>query len=107
MIIGLTGYAQSGKDTVAQVLVDNYGFNRVSFADPIRKLLYETNPMLKEGYKFMEDNYDYITYINADILLTDDFCDTIEQFHKKFSHIDSCLLTAVRHNIFNFSKLFP
>lgn len=51
MIIGLSGYAQSGKDTVAQILVDNYGFKRVSFADPIRKLLYETNPMLKEGYK--------------------------------------------------------
>jgi len=51
VIVGLSGYAQSGKDTVAQVLVDNYGFNRVSFADPIRKLLYETNPMLKEGYR--------------------------------------------------------
>jgi len=51
LIIGLSGYAQSGKDTVAQVLVDNYKFTRISFADPIRTLLYETNPMLKEGYR--------------------------------------------------------
>ena len=51
MIIGLTGYAQSGKDTVANILVENYGYQRIAFADPIRDLLYETNPMLKEGYR--------------------------------------------------------
>jgi cytidylate kinase len=46
MIIGLTGYAQSGKDTVAKILVENYGFTRVAFADKIRDFLYETNPMI-------------------------------------------------------------
>jgi hypothetical protein len=51
VIIGLTGYAQSGKDTVANILVEKYGYQRVAFADPIRALLYETNPMLKEGYR--------------------------------------------------------
>lgn len=45
MIIGLTGYAQSGKDTVANILVENYGYKRVAFADKIREYLYETNPM--------------------------------------------------------------
>jgi hypothetical protein len=44
MIIGLSGYAQSGKDTVAKYLVENHGFERVAFADPIRDLLYEMNP---------------------------------------------------------------
>ena len=51
MIIGLTGYAQSGKDSVANILVENYGYQRIAFADPIRDLLYATNPMLKEGYR--------------------------------------------------------
>jgi len=46
MIIGLSGYAQSGKDTVAKYLVENHGFVRVAFADPIRDLLYEMNPVL-------------------------------------------------------------
>ena len=46
MIIGLTGYAQSGKDTVAGVLVDKYGFTRVAFADKIREFLYSINPMI-------------------------------------------------------------
>jgi hypothetical protein len=45
MIIGLTGYAQSGKDTVANILVNNYGYTRIAFADKIREFLYETNPM--------------------------------------------------------------
>ena len=49
MIIGLTGYAQSGKDSVADILVKNYGYTRIAFADPIRKLLYETNPAVKDG----------------------------------------------------------
>ena len=61
--------------------------------------------MLKEGYKFMGDDYDYITYINADILLKDDFCDTIEEFHKNFSNVQSCLLTCLRYNIFDYQKL--
>lgn len=44
MLIGLTGYAQSGKDTVANLLVENYGYTRIAFADPIRELLYRLNP---------------------------------------------------------------
>jgi hypothetical protein len=46
MIIGLSGYAQSGKDTVANILVKKYGFTRVAFADKIRELLYELNPVV-------------------------------------------------------------
>jgi len=46
MIIGLSGYAQSGKDTVAKYLVEQRGFKRVAFADPIRDLLYELNPII-------------------------------------------------------------
>lgn len=46
MIIGLTGYAQSGKDTVAKILVESYGFTRIAFADKIREFLYEVNPMV-------------------------------------------------------------
>ena len=49
MIIGLTGYAQSGKDTVAKILVENYGFKRVAFADKIRELLYEMDPPVPVG----------------------------------------------------------
>jgi dephospho-CoA kinase len=49
MIIGISGYAQSGKDTIANYLVSNYGFVKVSFADPIRKALYALNPKINVG----------------------------------------------------------
>jgi dephospho-CoA kinase len=45
MIIGLSGYAQSGKDTLAKVLVEEHGYIRVAFADKIREFLYEMNPL--------------------------------------------------------------
>jgi hypothetical protein len=51
VIIGLTGYAQSGKDTIASILVKKYGYTRIAFADKIRELLYETNPGLSIGLK--------------------------------------------------------
>ena len=44
MIIGLSGYARSGKDTVAETLIREFGFERVAFADPIREILYAMNP---------------------------------------------------------------
>jgi hypothetical protein len=45
-IIGLTGYAQSGKDTLANILMGKYGYRRIAFADTIREFLYEVNPMV-------------------------------------------------------------
>jgi dephospho-CoA kinase len=41
VIIGLTGYAGSGKDEVANILVKEHGFIRVAFADKIKEFLYE------------------------------------------------------------------
>jgi hypothetical protein len=45
-VIGLTGYAQSGKDTLASILVEKYGYSRVAFADKIRDFLYGINPLV-------------------------------------------------------------
>lgn len=36
MILGLVGFASSGKDTVADYLVRNHNFNRIAFADPLK-----------------------------------------------------------------------
>lgn len=46
MIIGLSGYARSGKDTVANFLVENHGFTRLSFAEPMREALLRLNPTI-------------------------------------------------------------
>lgn len=46
VIIGLSGYAQSGKDTVAGILVRQCGFQRVAFADTIRDFAMAANPLI-------------------------------------------------------------
>jgi hypothetical protein len=46
MIIGLSGYARSGKDTVAGMLMGIHGFERAAFADKIREFLLEIDPLV-------------------------------------------------------------
>ena len=45
-IIALSGFARSGKDEAAKVLVEEFGFKRVAFADKLREVLYQLNPMV-------------------------------------------------------------
>lgn len=47
-IIGLSGYARSGKDETADILVRDHGFIKVSFAQPMRDALYELNPIVSK-----------------------------------------------------------
>lgn len=52
MIIGLSGYARSGKDTAAEALVAA-GWKRVAFADTLREFLLKLNPFVRGN---IEDN---------------------------------------------------
>lgn len=45
-VIGLSGYARSGKDTVADILVNQHGYTKMSFAEPMREALYRLNPKI-------------------------------------------------------------
>ena len=38
-IIGLTGYAGTGKDTVREMLARDHGYHGMAFADPIREMI--------------------------------------------------------------------
>lgn len=44
-IIALSGYAQSGKDTVAKCLRED-GWERIAFADALREAVYTLNPIV-------------------------------------------------------------
>jgi len=44
MLIGVSGYARTGKDTVSNILVENYGFVRIGFADALKECMYVLNP---------------------------------------------------------------
>ncbi|MFF0144638.1 hypothetical protein ATK36_3181 [Amycolatopsis sulphurea] len=47
--VGIVGRMRSGKDTAAGVLVRDYGYTRLGFADPLKAVAYETSPILREG----------------------------------------------------------
>jgi hypothetical protein len=54
-LIGLSGYARSGKDEAAKVLVEEFGFRRVAFADKLKQFLYALNPMVDVEYEVIDD----------------------------------------------------
>lgn len=43
-LIGLSGYATAGKDSVADVLTRLYGYQRVAFADKLKAFVRDLNP---------------------------------------------------------------
>lgn len=47
--IALTGKARAGKDTVADVLVKEYGYRRIAFADPLKAMALEIDPYTEEA----------------------------------------------------------
>lgn len=49
MIIGLCGYARSGKDALAEVLGVEWSFQRYAFADVLKEAALEINPWIAAG----------------------------------------------------------
>ena len=47
MLIGLAGYARSGKDTVGDLLCTEHGFERTAIADPLRAILLTIDPYVR------------------------------------------------------------
>lgn len=63
-LIGLCGFAGTGKDTVADLLCEHYGFQKVAFADKVYAMALEINyyfPTLKEDYKSLVERLGYET----------------------------------------------
>lgn len=49
MLLGISGKMRSGKDTFAQRLITEHGFVRLAFADALKKLALDINPIITEG----------------------------------------------------------
>jgi hypothetical protein len=64
MLIGLTGYARSGKDTVANYLVEQFGYVRMAFADGVREMALALDPYVDCGQDahFTEGNTPFARY---------------------------------------------
>jgi hypothetical protein len=90
MIIGLSGYAGSGKDEVAKILIKDYEFKRIAFADKIRKILYELDPVV-----MIDVNYKDITVRD---LVNDEGWDDAKK-NKEVRALLQKLGVAIRNNL--------
>lgn len=55
IVIGVTGYAQHGKDTVAAQLCERYGYTRMAFADTLKSMAISLDPIVaKRPYSLDE-----------------------------------------------------
>lgn len=69
-IISLSGYAKSGKDTTAEILVRDHGYVKMAFADLLRTAVLHLNPILAWDHKTelpirVADALRYLTYEEA------------------------------------------
>lgn len=64
-IIGLSGFARTGKDEVAKILVEEHGFTRVAFADKLRDFLYALNPFVLGEYEGMGHMHTALTPLQS------------------------------------------
>ena len=65
MIVGLSGYARSGKDTVASLLTHH---KRRAFADPMRDALYALNPIIFDHHERVRDLVDRFGWDKAKVM---------------------------------------
>ncbi|MGZ4518813.1 MAG: deoxynucleotide monophosphate kinase family protein [Mycobacteriaceae bacterium] len=49
-IIGLSGWAQSGKDSTGNVLAEKYGYEKLAFAEKLRSVARASNPLVEVTY---------------------------------------------------------
>ena len=70
IILGLTGFAMSGKDEVADELVRNYGFTKIGMSDTLHECLMVLNPIAAFDYVSVEairyrDYCEEVGYVEA------------------------------------------
>lgn len=73
IIVGLCGYAGSGKDTLGKIMVENLGFKRISFGDALKKDLNEHmrpqvfNDLKEKGTDINMEDVNFLFPRNAEI----------------------------------------
>jgi len=78
MIVALSGWKGSGKDTAASILVEKYGFRRIAFADVLKDMVadqYGIDRTSLDDPKRKES-----PLLNMPVLSTDKFSEMIHEF---------------------------
>ena len=87
MIIGFHGVKGSGKDTAAQYLIDNHGFQKIAFADKLKEAVANLfNVPIEKVDEWKEDReYEIpLTEVNLDIGGTVEYTYSWREFLQRF-----------------------
>lgn len=63
MIVGLSGWARAGKDSVGRVLIARHGFERVSFADKVREVALAIDPYIHTASVYEHPTIERLTSV--------------------------------------------
>lgn len=69
--IGIMGLAGSGKDTAGKWLVDNRGYSRVAFADPLKEAALKVDPIIEQRRDVDEDGEEFTYNVGLNWLVED------------------------------------
>jgi dephospho-CoA kinase len=95
MHIAFAGKAGSGKDTAAKYLIERYGYRKVSFAEPIKRICKELfdwpedDPRWREAYQ--KFGTDFARSLDPDVWIKK-FKQTLTREHR-----DVCVLNQIYH----------
>lgn len=59
MLVSFSSFKRGGKDTAANYLVNNFGFIKVSFANPLKEHIYILNPLVECEQHDLNPDYSY------------------------------------------------
>ncbi|MGW0929568.1 deoxynucleotide monophosphate kinase family protein [Streptomyces sp. NPDC002644] len=65
--VALLGKARAGKDTIAKRLVEEHGYTRLAFADPLKDLALNVNPVISTTYNVHVRLADYVADVGWEL----------------------------------------
>jgi hypothetical protein len=114
-VIGLVGYPRTGKDAIAQKLVEDHGFVRLAFGDSVKRLLLAIDPSYNDNLDVLEKRKASGIYDTREKLqnlgqvlrnFREDFwVDTLRKEFMELPEEASVIITDIRYqNEFHFVK---
>jgi hypothetical protein len=114
-VIGLVGYPRTGKDAIAQKLVEDHGFVRLAFGDSVKRLLLAIDPSYNDNLDVLEKRKASGIYETREKLqnlgqvlrnFREDFwVDTLRKEFMELPEEASVIITDIRYqNEFHFVK---
>ena len=95
-VITLSGYKGSGKDLMAKYLVDNYGYSRLAFADPLKDIIvqqYDIPREVLDNPSLKDEPLPYLPVIPKDTFSLDLAISLVAEFKTANGS------TAITHNV--------